>query len=306
MINSAIQRRAALKINTAFAAMIISAALWGSGTVFSKYTLTYLPPLTLIALELVASCTMLWLLLLRKGKPSHLNRRTIQHAWAGILEPGLTYLFFTLGLTLTSASSATLIMATEPVIVIALAWWLLRERIAPRLWLLMLAVMFGTLLVTLDSSGEGAQSLLGDLFIVLGTISTALYTIFSRAGARQMPPLLLAVLQQTCGLLFVLLLLPLEWLSIGIPQLAALPLHVWLIVIFTGITQSALAFWLYLRALKVIPATQAALLLTLIPIFGVSSAAVLLNEQMTWLQVGGGALILVALLYVRAKGITHV
>lgn len=305
MINSAIQRRAAPRINTAFAAMIMSAALWGSGTVFSKYTLAYLPPLTLIALELLASCTLLWLLLLHKGKPSHLNRRTVQHAWAGILEPGLTYLFFTLGLTLTSASGATLIMATEPVIVIVLAWWLLRERITPRLWLLIAAVMFGTLLVTLEGSGEGAQNLLGDLFIVFGTLSTALYTIFSRAGARQMPPLLLATLQQTCGLLFVLLLMPVEWLSIGIPQLAALPLHVWLIVIFTGISQGALAFWLYLWALKVIPATQAALVLTLIPIFGVSSAALLLGEQMTWLQVSGGVLILMALIYMRAKGVTH-
>ncbi len=50
-----------------------------------------------------------------------------------------------------------------------------------------------------------------------------------------------------------------------------------------------------------ISATQAALLLTLIPIFGVSSAALLLGEQLTWWQVAGGGLILAALMWLRAK-----
>lgn len=243
----------------------------------------------------------MWLLFLYSGKRSRLNRRTVRHAWAGILDPSLTYLFFAIGLTATSASSATLIMASEPVLVVGLAWLLLRERIPARFHPIIAAATFGTLLITLSGSDEGVPTLLGDIFILLGTASTALYTIVSRASARQMPPLLLAMLQQTCGLLFIVLLLPIEWLSIGLPQLATVPLHAWLLIGATGITQGAVALWLYLRALKVIPATQAALLLTLIPLFGVSSAAILLGEQLTWWQVVGGGLTLAALIWLRAK-----
>lgn len=300
-MNTLFQRRTAMRLNLAFAAMIAAAALWGGGTVLSKYVLDYMPPLTLVFFELLASCSVLWLLFLYSGKRSRLNRRTVRHAWAGILDPSLTYLFFALGLTLTSASSATLIMASEPVIVIGLAWLLLRERIPPHFHPIIAAATLGTLLVTLSGSDEGVPTLLGDIFVLLGTASTALYTIVSRASARQMPPLLLAMLQQTCGLLFIMALLPLEWLSIGLPALAEVPLYVWLLIAVTGVTQGALALWLYLRALKVIPATQAALLLTLIPIFGVSSAALLLGEQMTWWQFVGGGLILAALFWLRAK-----
>jgi drug/metabolite transporter (DMT)-like permease len=300
-MNTRLQQCAAMRLNLAFAAMIAAAALWGSGTVLSKYVLDYLPPLSLVFFELLASCSVLWLLFLYSGKRSRLNRRTVRHAWAGILDPSLAYLFFALGLTLTSASSATLIMAGEPVIVIGLAWLLLRERVPPHFQPIIAAATLGTLLVTLSGSDEGTPTLLGDVFVLLGTASTALYTIVSRASARRMPPLLLAMLQQTCGLLFIAALMPLEWLSIGLPLLAAVPLHAWLLIATAGITQGALALWLYLRALKVIPATHAALLLTLIPIFGVSSAALLLGEQMTWWQIAGGGLILSALLWLRAK-----
>ncbi|PJF36405.1 MAG: hypothetical protein CUN49_05585 [Candidatus Thermofonsia Clade 1 bacterium] len=300
-MNVPMQRRTAMRLNVAFAAMIAAAALWGSGTALSKYVLDHIPPLTLVFFELFASCSVLWLLFLYSGKRSRVNRRTVRHAWAGILDPSLTYLFFALGLSLTSASSATLIMASEPVIVIGLAWLLLRERIPPHFHPIIAAAVIGTLLITLSGTDEGVPTLLGDIFVLLGTASTALYTIVSRASARQMPPLLLAMLQQTCGLFFIMALMPFEWLSLGLPELSAVPLYVWLLIGLAGVTQGALALWLYLRALKVIPATQAALLLTLIPIFGVSSAALLLGEQLTWWQLVGGALILAALLWLRAK-----
>ncbi|MDW8297751.1 MAG: DMT family transporter [Anaerolineae bacterium] len=300
-MNIQMERRAAVRLNLAFAAMIAAAALWGSGTVLSKYVLDYMPPLTLVFFELLASCSVLWFLFLQSNKRSRLNRRTVRHAWAGILDPSLTYLFFALGLTLTSASNATLIMASEPVIVIGLAWLLLRERIPPHFHPIVAAATLGTLLVSLSGSDDSVPTFLGDIFVLLGTVSTALYTIVSRASARHMPPLLLAMLQQTCGLFFIAALMPLEWLSLGLPTLAQVPLYVWLLITATGVTQGALALWLYLRALKVISATQAALLLTLIPIFGVSSAALLLGEQMTWWQFIGGGLILAALFWLRVR-----
>ncbi len=242
-MNIHLQRRTAMRLNLAFAAMIGSAALWGSGTALSKYVLDYLPPLSLVFFELLASCGVLWLLYLRSGKRSRLNRRTVRHAWAGMLDPSLAYIFFAVGLSLTSASSASLIMASEPVIVIGLAWLLLRERIPTHFHPIIAAALLGTVLITLSGSDEGMPTLLGDIFILLGTASTALYTIVSRASARQMPPLLLAMLQQTCGLLFIAALMPLEWLKVGLPALSEVPLYVWLMIAVTGVMQGALALW---------------------------------------------------------------
>ncbi len=68
----------------------------------------------------------------------------------------------------------------------------------------------------------------------------------------------------------------------------------WALAIGSGILQYALAFLLYLTALKTISVSQAAFFVALIPIFGVASAIVLLGEQPNSLQWIGAACVTVA------------
>jgi drug/metabolite transporter (DMT)-like permease len=54
----------------------------------------------------------------------------------------------------------------------------------------------------------------------------------------------------------------------------------------------AFSFWLYLSGLRRVPASQAALYLTLIPVFGVAGAALALKERLTPLQWVGAAVVI--------------
>lgn len=277
-----------------------AAAFWGTGFVINKASLENVPPLVLLAIELAASCTVLWSVAILRGEYTCLNRHTLRYGWTGLFEPGMAYLLFIAGLTTTSVSNAAILSATQPVMVIGLAWLLLRETIPPRLLFAMLIAMTGTLAVMLaDTATFDAATMQGDMLILAGTLCASLYILVSRPAAARLPPALLAALQQTVGLGCVLIALFVETLfSHRTGPLNTPALTDYLVVIFSGITQYALAFLLYLRALRDLPVTKAALFLTLIPVFGMGGAA-LIGETVTLPQVAGAALVLLALVNVN-------
>jgi drug/metabolite transporter (DMT)-like permease len=69
-----------------------------------------------------------------------------------------------------------------------------------------------------------------------------------------------------------------------------------LLVGAAGILNYALPFWLYLTALTRMPVARAATYLTLIPVFGVLGAVLVLGERVTWLDLVGGVLVVGCLL----------
>jgi drug/metabolite transporter (DMT)-like permease len=277
--------------------MILSAACWGLGTVMSKVVLTYLPPLTVLAVQLVSSVAFLWTITLtqqpwKREYCNQLSPRTLlKLGLPGLLEPALSYILGLVGLAMTTASNASLISATEPLMALGLAWVFLREKIRFGLLVLMGMAIGGVLLTIGVDVHLGSRFLIGDLLIVVGTFSGALYAVLSQAGVRIVNAVLLAAIQQSFGLVGVALV----WISfeqINIAQLIAINPVVWLLTIASGIIQYALAFWLYLQAIKTIKVSIAAQFLSLIPIFGVGGAYLFLGERLSLVQ-GLGMLLVV-------------
>jgi drug/metabolite transporter (DMT)-like permease len=283
--------------NKAVLMMILSAACWGLGTVMSKVVITYLPPLTVLAVQLVGSVAFLWTITLIQ-KPwnrvywNQLSPRTLlKLGFPGLLEPALSYTLGLVGLAMTTASNASLISATEPMMALGLAWVFLRERIRFVL-LVLIGIAIGGVLLTVGVDVHlGDRLVLGDLLIVAGTFSGALYAVLSQAGVQIVNAALLAAIQQSFGLIGVAL----AWISfeqINVAQLTAINLVIWTLTIASGIIQYALAFWLYLQAIKTIRVSIAAQFLSLIPIFGVSCAYLFLDERLSLVQ-GLGMLLVV-------------
>ncbi|MCU0476290.1 MAG: DMT family transporter [Anaerolineae bacterium] len=229
-------------------AMIGSAAAWGGGTVMSKALLDEgLPPVTLLVVQLLASCTVLWLIVWGRRLP--VRGRDVRAGWTGVLEPGLAYLIGLIGVQWTTASQASIISATEPVWVLCFAVLFLAERVSMRTVGLLGVSMLGVILVTGELSGTGG-TWQGDAFVLIGTLAAAGYVISSRHSAQHSPPLVLAAMQQTVGLGVALCALPFSATIAPISGTALLG------AIACGIVQYALAFSLYLTALRTIPATD--------------------------------------------------
>jgi drug/metabolite transporter (DMT)-like permease len=280
-------------------ALVLAAACWGGATVITKHVLTDVPPLTLLVLQLTVSVVFLWAIVLVQRMRLPRRSDIVRLGGIGILNPGLAYTFGLLGLTHTTASMGTLLWAAEPILILGLAWLILREHLTRTLVAFSLLAITGVVLVAgIDVGVEQTSLLLGNGLILTGVACCALYTVLTRRMVTNLDPLLIVVLQQTLALVWALAIWPLEWAREGAVSLTAISPASWGWAALSGVLYYALAFWCYIIGLKQMPASMVGLFLNLIPIFGVGAAYVFLGERLTLVQAIGGALILVAVVMV--------
>jgi len=125
--------------------------------------------------------------------------------------------------------------------------------------------------------------------------------VLSARIATDADPITIVAWQQTVALGFALALLPLEWMLR--PTLHNLPTtpELWLLAASSGVVQYALAFSLYMAALRNIRASVAGSFLNLVPLFGFAGASLFLHEAIS-LQQLLGALITVAAVTLMGTG----
>jgi drug/metabolite transporter (DMT)-like permease len=213
----------------------------------------------------------------------------------GLLNPGLAYALSLLGLATISASLSVLLWALEPLMILLLAAWFLHERITPRIAVLSLVAAAGMIVVVYDPSGGG--QMIGVALTVAGIACCAAYTVITRRwipDARETSQVVLA--QQAHGLAVALVLVVLVGLAGGAIVPTSLTPVGFLSAILSGVLYYAGAYWLYLGALRHVPASLAAASFYLIPIVGIAAGSLLLGERLDARQWVGAAIVLVAVL----------
>ncbi len=271
--------------------MVASAAAWAAGLILTKITIdvSAAAPSSVLVVQLTASAGVLAVACLVTRAPT---AGVWRHGWVGLLEPGLAYQLALAGLALTSAANASVLGSLEPVMVPLIAWVLLRERPRLRLVGVIVGATVGSAIVSF-SAEDGTGSVAGDGLIIASVAAAALYVVVASKQVATIPPLAAAISQQTWALGFVVighLVLSgtVFWPSATVGQL--------LLASVAGVVNYALPFWLYLTALTRMPVARAATYLTLIPVFGVAGAVVVLGERVTWLDALGGLLVVGCLL----------
>lgn len=282
--------------------LVVACALWGFATVLSKYLLGSVPPITLLVLQLAPSATVLWLIALAGRSRAFDRRALLPLILLGLLNPGLSYTLSLFGLSHISASVATLLWAAEPIMILALAGLILDEPVNSRLFVVMLIGALGVSLVTgLLEAGQTSMIQATGIALMLGAVlCCAIYTVFSRKIGTGVDPLLMVAVQQTAGLAWAVTLLLFDARSSVVRSIVAIPPDTIAIGMLSGLLYYAAAYWLYLSALKTVPAAVAGSFFNLIPLFGIVLAFVLLGERLTAMQ-WGGALAIVASVYLLLR-----
>jgi len=271
--------------------MVASAGAWAAGLVLTKVALdvTAAAPSSVLVVQLIASVGALAVACAATGAGLGGAWR---HGWVGLLEPGISYQFALAGLALTSAANASVLGSLEPAMVPLIAWVLLRERPHLRLVVVIAGATVGSVLVSFSADGGGG-SWAGDGLVVASVAAAALYVVVASRQVAAVAPLPAALTQQVWALGLVIaghlvLAGPVLWPSATPGQL--------LLVAAAGLLNYALPFWLYLTALTRMPVARAATYLTLIPVFGVLGAVLVLGERVGWLDLVGGVLVVGCLL----------
>jgi drug/metabolite transporter (DMT)-like permease len=247
----------------------------------------------------MAIATLLLYPLVRKRESLRLHRGDallfLMLAGFGVF-PG--QFFVTWGTRLSLASNAALLMLALPVCTAVMARFFLGERMTRVRWASFAAAIAGVLLCSginfgaLDFSGT---FLAGNLLIFAGLNGSAFYNSYGKKVLERYSPM--AMLFWTYVAMMVLLTpvtLASEWEVFS--RVPAFTAGTWTGLILLTFFHNFLSMVLFLRALHVLDATQAALSNYLITFFGLPISAIWLGEQLTPMMIAGGIAVLISTL----------
>ncbi len=263
--------------------------IWGWTFVIVKEAVARYPVVSFLGIRFLLAAVVLWLIVALTR-----DRASVARTGLGIgVVLAFSYLLQTLGLNRTSVANTGLITGLFVVftpIIDRIAWHVPSRRDA---WLAAGVAFAGTALLT---GGAPTGLHFGDLLVLLGSVGFALHiTLLSRFAAGG--PLLLAAWQMTAAAA-VLTAGAVATRSTVLP----IPTPVLPAIAITGLLASAIAFWIQTYAQQRLPASRAALILTMEPAFTVFFAFLLVGERFGLLQALGAALILAALFYSEMRG----
>jgi drug/metabolite transporter (DMT)-like permease len=271
------------------AALVLAAGCWALGTIISKAALAEMPPFVLLPIQLAASLAVLLVLMRVTRTPLHGDAPRLLGR-LGLLNPGIAYALSLLGLVTVTASVSVLVWAFEPLLILLLASWFLGERITPWVVGWSMVAILGLLLVVDDPAASGAP--IGILLTVAGVGCCAIYTVVARRSlpeAQETSQVILA--QQAYGLVVALGLLMAVVAAGAWDAPPRLTLGGAASAIASGALYYGGAYWLYLSALRRLPASIAASSFYLIPILGLVGAGALLGERLSAGQLAGALVV---------------
>jgi len=127
--------------------LIGAAVCWGLGTVLSKYALGGFDASLLLPFQLTCSVLLLGAFLLATGSSVRGIQHSMKVAALGVLTPGIAYALALIGLAQINASLSVIIWATEPVLIVLMAFVFLHERLPLTSVLCLASAMAGVALI---------------------------------------------------------------------------------------------------------------------------------------------------------------
>lgn len=210
-------------------------------------------------------------------------------------------LLFTVGVSLTSANHATMILAILPVLTGAIAMTWDRQRPRAAWWLGCLLAFGGEVLLIYEPGSDAAQaSVVGDMLVSVSTLFASMGYV---AGARLQRSGYSARGTTFWGVsLFALLLLPLAPLVLDFDELQTAGAYAWSGLIYQAIGVTIIAYILWYWALGTGGIARVGLFQFLQPVSGVILAYFMLSEQLSLTFVIASAVIMLGvILAFRAK-----
>jgi drug/metabolite transporter (DMT)-like permease len=203
-------------------------------------------------------------------------------------------MLITWGTRLSLASNAALLMLTLPVSTAVLAIIILHERMSWMRWVSFLLAIIGVLMcsgIDLRGLNFGKSYLFGNLLIFLGTLGSSFYNSFAKKVLERYSPMEMLFYSYVAMFILMTPFVMVQERSV-FHQIPNFTSRTWIGLILLTFFHNYLSMVLFLKALKVLDAIQAALSNYLITFFGVPIAAIWLGEKLTLMAIAGGLLVL--------------
>ncbi len=263
--------------------------IWSSSFVAIKIAYETFPPITLGAVRFVVATLILGALTLLPKNRVKLEKKDIGTvALSGLMGITLYAVLQNIAMQWTSASSATLIIASYPAITLLLESLIYKVKMNLFKIIGILIAIAGVVILSYVKADTRQQGeLLGVLLLLVAGIAWAFYNFLTKKVVNRYPSISLLFYQTLFGAIFMA---PLALFERG--DWAAPTVMSFSMMLFLGVFCSVVAFLLYNNGLKKLPASSVTSMLNLVPIFGVFFSWVLLGEMVTLRKVIGGVIII--------------
>ncbi|XLZ68794.1 DMT family transporter [Massilia sp. SR12] len=276
--------------------LIACTLIWGGTFIAGHIVSNALPPLTAAAIRFsIAGALLLVLAWQREGGLPRLSLQQLGATAALGLSGIFLYNFcFFSALGQMEASRSALFIAINPIVTALAAAAVLGERLNWRKWAgIGIAFVGATVLITrgepLAALHDISQSIgVGELMMLGAVTCWAAYTLVGRSALKGLSPIAATTYASLWGLGFLLLAAARELPNVGWTTLGW---QVWASVSYLGAFGTVVAFVWWYEGVKALGPARTAVFNNLVPVFGVSLAAVVLGEQVLASMVAGGVLV---------------
>ncbi|MCX7710316.1 MAG: DMT family transporter [Clostridia bacterium] len=279
--------------------LILTVIFWGISFISTKILLTEVPPASIAFFRQIIALVPLAAFSLFTHAFSKISFRDLLLISAsGLFGIVLYFIFENTGLKYTTASNASMIVASVPIFTLFSEAIFFKLKIKPKMILCLLLSILGVyLVISINGKLElSSSTFMGNMLIIGAMVCWVIYTIQSRSLSSLYSGITITTYQT---LVSVFLFIP--FIAPEIKHWKALSLVPLLNLIYLGFFCSAVAYFFYIYATKRLGATVSAAFLNLIPVVSVITSFFVLGEKITLLQTAGMLLIISSLYILTLK-----
>ena len=224
--------------------------LYGASHILAKGVMpSYLTPSVFILFRVFGAAILFWLILSVSRSFKIERKDWIRLVGCGLFGVTVNQLFFFHGLNLSSSVNSGIIMAFNPIMVVILSGFALKEKITPIRLTGILIGAAGAVLLTLTGEKTVSETSLGDLYLLVNSFSYAIYLVLAKPLMKKYSPLLVITWVFTIGLCFLFLYPPVlkEFYA---TNFNSIPSDVWVKIVYVVVGVTFLTYLLTMFGLK--------------------------------------------------------
>jgi drug/metabolite transporter (DMT)-like permease len=296
-----LELRNGAKIGKTDLLMLMTVLIWAVNLSVIKIGLRELPPHGFNAVRLsIASLAYLIVLAAGRGRFALAKGDGWKAVGLGILGITAYQIFFIEAISRTSASTASVLMATSPIFIALLSTALGQERIHWAGWVGILVSFAGFCFVVASENGRSVltgNGMQGPVLILLANICWAAYTVFSKPVLERNSPVALAAVGTAAG---TLLYLPFTVKEVAAVAWSRVSWAAWGAIVSSALVAIVLCFVIWYYSLRKVGSSKTGIYSNLTPIFAVAFAGMFLGERFSAVEAVGSAVILAGVYLTRS------
>lgn len=273
--------------------MTFGTILWAGAFIAGKLGVEKLSPLLLTYFRMLFATILIFPILILKDKNWKIEKKLMKYVFLTGLVGMIGYhlLFFT-ALRYTTASNASIINATNPIITSIFAYIILKDRLSTRKILFILTAFIGVLTTIINWDFMNLVNFSfnkGDLIMIIGTTCWALYSIIVKRVMHYFTPFKLTAYTFLASVIILTPFALYEIVSLDFSSIGVMPFYA---VLYMAIFPTVMGYTIQQVVIKELGPSTTSLFINLVPIFSVLFATIFLKESFNYLNLISGCIII--------------